>query len=138
MESIRGRKEVAGSKYVVKLSAADQQIDYVIRSGKHRGAGRCRNGTAAGLTSRVASSRVMVRRGPERFGSIHQEGCHGTPCWNRRVAGVEQPVRAGRDREGHSAGEVASEPEALVAFLRGLGVTIARVGLEAGPLSQWL
>ena len=34
--------------------------------------------------------------------------------------------------------KVASEPEALVAFLRGLGVTIVRVGLEAGPLSQWL
>jgi transposase len=32
--------------------------------------------------------------------------------------------------------KVASEPEALVAFLRGL--PIARVGLEAGPLSQWL
>ena len=30
-------------------------------------------------------------------------------------------------------GRVASE--ALVAFLRGLGVTIVRVGLEAGPLS---
>ena len=34
--------------------------------------------------------------------------------------------------------KVASEPEVLVAFLRGLGVAIARVGLEAGPLSQWL
>ena len=34
--------------------------------------------------------------------------------------------------------KVASEPEALVAFLRALGVTIVRVGLEAGPLSQWL
>jgi hypothetical protein len=33
--------------------------------------------------------------------------------------------------------KVASEPDALVAFLRGLGATIARVGLEAGPLSQW-
>ena len=33
---------------------------------------------------------------------------------------------------------VASEPEALVAFLRGLDVVIGRVGLEAGPLSQWL
>ena len=34
--------------------------------------------------------------------------------------------------------KVASEPEALVSFLRGLGLPIARVGLEAGPLSQWL
>ena len=34
--------------------------------------------------------------------------------------------------------KVASEPEALVGFLRGLGVAITRVGLEAGPLSQWL
>jgi hypothetical protein len=34
--------------------------------------------------------------------------------------------------------KVTSEPDALVGFLRGLGVSIERVGLEAGPLSQWL
>ena len=34
--------------------------------------------------------------------------------------------------------KVRSEPEALVAFLAGLEVVVARVGLEAGPLSQWL
>ena len=34
--------------------------------------------------------------------------------------------------------KVASEPEALVQFLRQLGLPLARVGLEAGPLSQWL
>ena len=34
--------------------------------------------------------------------------------------------------------KVASEPEALVDFLRRLGLPLTRVGLEAGPLSQWL
>jgi transposase len=34
--------------------------------------------------------------------------------------------------------KVASEPEALVRFLRELGLPLTRVGLEAGPLSQWL
>ncbi len=29
-------------------------------------------------------------------------------------------------------------PEALVAFRRGLDLAVARVGLEAGPFSQWL
>ena len=34
--------------------------------------------------------------------------------------------------------KVASEPEALVASFGRLGVPVTRVGLEAGPLSQWL
>ena len=34
--------------------------------------------------------------------------------------------------------KVTSEPDALVSFLRGRGHSIERVGLEAGPLSQWL
>jgi transposase len=32
--------------------------------------------------------------------------------------------------------KVLSEPEALVACFRGLGLAVARIGLEAGPLSQ--
>src|SRR3712207_5825092 len=34
--------------------------------------------------------------------------------------------------------KVTSEPEALVAFLSRLNLPLARIGLEAGPLSQWL
>jgi transposase len=34
--------------------------------------------------------------------------------------------------------KVPSEPETLVGFFRQLGLPMTRVGLEAGPLSQWL
>ena len=34
--------------------------------------------------------------------------------------------------------KVASEPEAFVGFLTRLGLPLTRIGLEAGPLSQWL
>src|SRR5215510_8757977 len=35
-------------------------------------------------------------------------------------------------------GKVASEPEALIAWFGSLGADLERIGLEAGPLSQWL
>jgi transposase len=34
--------------------------------------------------------------------------------------------------------KVASEPEALIAWFGSLGLAMTRIGLEAGPLSQWL
>jgi transposase len=34
--------------------------------------------------------------------------------------------------------KISSEPEALVSFFEGLGFPMKRIGLEAGPLSQWL
>jgi transposase len=34
--------------------------------------------------------------------------------------------------------KVASEPEALIAWFWSLGLALDRIGLEAGPLSQWL
>jgi transposase len=34
--------------------------------------------------------------------------------------------------------KVASEPEALILFFRIFGFAVTRIGLEAGPLSQWL
>ena len=34
--------------------------------------------------------------------------------------------------------KVASEPEALIGWFRKLELSVTRIGLEAGPLSQWL
>ena len=44
------------------------------------------------------------------------------------------------DADGKIVREVklASEPEALVAFFGKVGFVVSRIGLEAGPLSQWL
>ena len=35
-------------------------------------------------------------------------------------------------------GKVASEPGALIAWFGTLGLKLVRIGLEAGPTSQWL
>jgi transposase len=44
------------------------------------------------------------------------------------------------DGEGKIVREakVASEPETLIGWFKSLGLGLARIGLEAGPLSQWL
>ena len=34
--------------------------------------------------------------------------------------------------------KAASEPETLCDLISGLGLPVARIGMEAGPLSQWL
>src|SRR4051794_1326767 len=34
--------------------------------------------------------------------------------------------------------KVATEPQAIITLLNGAGLEYARIGLEAGPLSQWL
>src|SRR5258705_11033259 len=34
--------------------------------------------------------------------------------------------------------KVVSEPEALIGWFGSLGLELARIGLEAGPLAQWL
>src|SRR5215475_14226445 len=34
--------------------------------------------------------------------------------------------------------KIASEPEAFIAWFGSLGLEVTRIGLEAGPTSQWL
>jgi transposase len=34
--------------------------------------------------------------------------------------------------------KVTTDPHVLVTFFKGLGFPVTRIGLEAGPLSQWL
>src|SRR6201990_1867762 len=59
-------------------------------------------------------------------------------------AGIDVSLEASSvcvvDGAGKMAREakVASEPEALILFFQCLGLPLARIGLEAGPLSQWL
>jgi transposase len=44
----------------------------------------------------------------------------------------------GWQRQDVREGEIASEPDVLIAWLKGLKLELMRIGLEAGPLSQWL
>jgi transposase len=53
---------------------------------------------------------------------------------------LEQSSVCVRDGDGKIIREakVASEPEALITWFASLGLAMTRIGLEAGPLSQWL
>src|SRR4051795_10131010 len=77
--------------------------------------------------------------GSERVGAPHQRGTAVD-----HYAGIDVSLERSSicvvDATGKIVREakVASEPEALVRFFRELGLPLVRVGLEAGPLSQWL
>src|SRR3954452_7016937 len=81
----------------------------------------------------------MVCTGSERVGPKHHRGTA-----MEHYAGIDVSLERSSvcvvDATGRIVREakVASEPEALVGFLAGLGVALTRIGLEAGPLSQWL
>src|SRR5262249_44708365 len=79
----------------------------------------------------------MVKRGPHlRPQASEGEAKHGLFCWTGCVGqGNERLHRGGKIvREAR----VASEPEALLQVLTNTLYRLKRVGLEAGPLSQWL
>src|SRR4051812_38784806 len=81
----------------------------------------------------------MVCTGSEWVGPRHHRGTA-----MEHYAGIDVSLERSSvcvvDSSGRIVREakVASEPEALVGFFAGLGVAMTRIGLEAGPLSQWL
>jgi transposase len=81
----------------------------------------------------------MVWTGSERIGPEHHRGTAVEP-----YAGIDVSLGRSSVRVVDATGriiceaEVASEPEALADFFRRLGLSLARVGLEAGPSSRWL
>src|SRR3712207_6647685 len=81
----------------------------------------------------------MVCTGSERVGPRHHRGTA-----MEHYAGIDVSLERSSvcvvDAAGRIVREakVPSEPETLVSFFAGLGVAVTRIGLEAGPLSQWL
>ena len=81
----------------------------------------------------------MVKRGPwQRPQASEGEAQHGPFCWIGRS--VKETSICILDDMGRIVREVkvASEPEALLKVLGNPAYRFKRIGLEAGPLSQWL
>src|ERR1051325_4682142 len=82
---------------------------------------------------------MLFETGSERVGPRHHRGTA-----MEHFAGIDVSLKDSSvcvvDAAGRIVREakVASEPEALVAWFGGLGFAVTRIGLEAGPLSQWL
>src|ERR671913_1903283 len=81
----------------------------------------------------------MVCTGSERVGPKHHRGTAMEHYAGIDVA-LERSSVGVADATGRIVREakVASEPEALARLFGQLGLPLTRIGLEAGPLSQWL
>src|ERR1700751_6134940 len=83
----------------------------------------------------VLGIRLMVKQGPRmRPQASEGEAQHGPFCWTGRFGQGDQRLHGKIIREV----KVASEPEVLLAMLKNPAYHFKRIGLEAGPLSQWL
>jgi len=96
-------------------------------------------GLPLGVAFSAAASQDDGVAGSERVGPKHQR-----ETAVEHFIGIDVSLESSSlcvvDATGRIVREakVASEPEVLAGFCRGLGLTIVRIGLEAGPLSQWL
>src|SRR5438270_3887512 len=84
--------------------------------------------------------RLMAKRGPCVYGLKHQKEKRSMDHFAGLDVSVKETSICIVDDTGKIAREVkvASEPAALLAVLTNPAYCFKRVGLEAGPLSQWL
>jgi hypothetical protein len=81
----------------------------------------------------------MVQRGLcPRPQASEGEAQLGPFCRTGRFGQGDQRLHCGRHGRLLREARVASEPEALLPVLRNPAYRFKRIGLEAGPLSQWL
>jgi transposase len=92
------------------------------------------------LAGERSSLKLMVSNGVgDRRRSKHHRG-----TTMKHYAGIDVSLECSSvcvvDGDGKIVreGKVASEPGALICWFAGLGFALERIGLEAGPLSQWL
>src|SRR5919107_2197788 len=91
------------------------------------------------LVGRLSLRVRVCEAGSELVGPKHHRGT-AMDYYAGIDVSLEQSSVCVVDASGRIVREakVASEPEALVRFFGQLGVAVTRIGLEAGPLSQWL
>src|SRR4051794_40015610 len=100
---------------------------------------RCRNGLGPEVAGKGGCPQSDGLTGSERVGPKHHRGTA-----MEHYAGIDVSLERSSvcvvDAAGRIVREtkVASEPEALVRLFGQLGLPLTRIGLEAGPLSQWL
>src|SRR5271154_3029047 len=82
----------------------------------------------------------MVQRGPCGYGLKHQKEKRSMDHFAGLDVSVKETSVCIVDETGRIVREVkvASEPETLLAVLKNPAYRFTRIGLEAGPLSQWL
>src|ERR671910_3269872 len=94
---------------------------------------------ASAFSERRLSLTVEVERGP-KLGPKHRHGGTAMEHYAAIDVSLEWSSVCVVDAAGQIVREakVRSEREALVAFFAQSGLRFTRIGLEAGPLSQWL